>query len=87
MLELLDVFGWAGGLMIAGAYILVSIERLSAGSTQFQLLNTVGAMLLGAACLSDASWQSAALNAMWFVFGVRALISSRLRTRTSEFAS
>lgn len=69
--------------MIAGAYMLVSIERIPAGSTLFQLLNTVGAMMLGAACFSEASWQLAALNALWCIFGVRALVTARFRTRPS----
>ncbi|MGB3685738.1 MAG: hypothetical protein WA991_07950 [Ornithinimicrobium sp.] len=87
MLQLLDVFGWAGGLMIASAYMLVSIERIPAGSRVFQLLNTVGALMLGAACFSEASWQPAALNALWFVFGVRALVTGHLRTRRGDLAS
>ena len=78
MLGLLDVLGWAGGLMVAGAYMLVSTRRIGAQDTSFQVLNTVGAVLLGVTCFSNASWQPAALNALWFVFGVRALVTARL---------
>lgn len=77
MLALLNVLGWVGGLMVAGAYMAVTTGRVTSDSKVFQLANTIGALLLGAACIAQSTWQPAALNVLWFAFGARALLNAR----------
>jgi hypothetical protein len=75
---LLDAAGWAGASALLLAYGLVSSGRLDGRSTQFQLLNLVGAVGLLANGIWHGAWPSAALNAVWLVIGITAF--RRLRT-------
>lgn len=77
----LDLMGWAGGLMVAVAYVMVSLRRLAPDSVLFQLLNVAGATALGVSCAADGALPPACLNVLWFVFGVRSLVVGGLRNR------
>lgn len=84
MLVLFDLMGWLGGFMIAGGYIMVSLRRVAPDSAPFQLLNVVGAALLGISCVVEGALPPACLNAIWFMFGVRSLVVERIRRRGSN---
>lgn len=75
MSVLMDVLGWAGGLMIAVAYSLVSTRRIAPDSAIFQGMNMLGAVMLGTACVQQGSFPSAFINAVWVVVGVKALLA------------
>jgi hypothetical protein len=78
---LLDVLGWIGGLLVACGYALVSARRLAADAATFQVLNVVGALLLGVSCAVSGALPSAFLNAVWLVVGLRSLLAWRTRSR------
>ena len=74
---LIDLAGWAGAAALLLAYGLVSTGRLTGRSTGFQLLNLAGAVGLLVNGVWHGAWPSAALNAVWLVIGVTALLRLR----------
>jgi O-antigen ligase len=85
---LIDTVGWAGAAALLLAYGLVSSGRLNGRSIRFQLLNLCGAVGLLANGIYHDAWPSAALNAVWFVIGVTALMRiSRTPTSQSGWSS
>ena len=73
----IDVGGWAGAAALLLAYGLVSTGRLTGRSVGFQLLNLFGAVGLLANGVWHGAWPSAALNAVWLVIGVAAMLRMR----------
>ena len=59
--------------MILAAYLLVSIERLSAQTITFQSLNVVGAAGFTINGWYHGALPSAALNVLWMLIGATAL--------------
>ena len=78
-----SLMGWLGGLVVAVGYIMVSLRRLAPDSASFQLLNVVGAALLGVSCAVEGALPPACLNAIWFAFGVRSLVAGLHRARVA----
>lgn len=66
---LIEIVGWAGAILILGAYVLVSTGRLSGESALFQWMNAVGA----AAFVANTAWHGAVpsmvLNIVWSAVG------------------
>lgn len=79
MLALLDVVGWVGGGAVAIAYVLVSARRIAPDATVFQVLNIVGAAMLGVACLYQGALPSAGLNLVWVAVGSSTLATGGVR--------
>ena len=71
---LVDAAGWTGAVALLLAYALVSAGRLTGRSVGFQALNLVGAVGLLANGAWHGAWPSAALNAVWLVIGITALV-------------
>lgn len=69
----MEVAGWAGALLILGAYFLLSFGRLTPRSRLFQIMNIAGAV----GFIVNSSWHgaipSAALNVVWLLIGGTAL--------------
>ena len=78
---LIDTAGWVGAAALLVAYGLVSSGRLHGRSTAFQMLNLTGAAGLLANGIWHGAWPSAALNAVWLVIGIAAVM--RLRSTRS----
>ena len=78
---LIDTAGWVGAAALLVAYGLVSSGRLHGRSTAFQMLNLTGAFGLLANGIWHGAWPSAALNAVWLVIGIAAVM--RLRSTRS----
>ena len=72
-----EVTGWAGAVLILGAYALLSAGRLRAESVSYQLMNILG----GAGFVVNSGWNgafpSAAMNVIWIGIGVYALRQRR----------
>ena len=79
MLPVLDFLGWVGGGAVALGYVLVSVRRIAPDSTSFQVLNIVGAAMLGIACLHQDALPSAGLNLVWVAVGAHALATGGAR--------
>jgi len=72
-----EVIGWAGAVLILGAYALLSAGRLKAESVTYQLMNILGA----AGFVVNSGWNgalpSAAINVIWIGIGLYALRQRR----------
>jgi hypothetical protein len=66
--------GWYGVLAILTAYILVTFNVVAAKSYAYQLLNLTGAAGLVIEALSKKDVQPAALNVVWAIIAVIAVI-------------
>ena len=77
-----EVAGWAGASLILGAYLLLSMGRLTGQSLLYQRMNVAGA----AGFIVNGWWHgavpSAALNVVWMLIGGVALW--RIRKRRSS---
>lgn len=79
---LIDIIGWTGGLLVLGAYFLVSLRYLKTESIYYQVLNIAGALLLIINTLSLKAYPSAFVNVVWVGIGVAGLYKS-MRTPKS----
>ena len=72
-----EVIGWAGALLILGAYALLSAEKLRSESLTYHLMNILGA----AGFVVNSGWNgalpSAAMNVIWIGIGVYAIRQNR----------
>ena len=66
--------GFLGTFLVLGAYFLLSTGRIKAASMQYQGLNLIGAALLTLYGFLLAAWASIALNAIWGLIAVVALL-------------
>jgi len=71
---LIDVAGWVGAALLVAAYAMVSTGRLQGSGLRFQLLNIVGGVALTVNTAYHGAWPSAALNVVWVVVGLGALV-------------
>jgi hypothetical protein len=78
---IIDIMGWVGAILLLLAYALVSSRKLAGDSVRFQLLNLSGGLLLAANSAYHGALPSVAVNAVWIVIGVVALLRAR-RQRT-----
>ena len=79
--------GWTGAVLVLGAYILVTLGRLTGQSPAFQWMNLVGA----AGFLLNGWWHgalpSATLNLIWMLFAAGALWNLWKRKGSSTSAT
>ncbi len=80
-----EVAGWVGAALILGAYLLVSMGKVTGQSVPYQAMNVAGA----AGFIVNGWWHgalpSAVLNVIWMMIGGVALwrIAARRRSSTS----
>lgn len=77
--------GGIGTVLVLAAYFLVSTGRIASRSWAFQGMNLVGAILLTIYGFLLFAWATVALNAIWGVIAVLALVritASRGATKT-----
>ena len=65
--------GWAGALLILGAYFLLSFGRLSARSRIYHLMNMTGAVGFIINTWWHGALPSMVLNVVWLLIGGAAL--------------
>lgn len=84
-----EVAGWAGASLILGAYLLLSLGKVTGHSLLYQAMNVVGA----AGFIVNGWWHgavpSAVLNVIWMMIGGVALwrIMSRRRAMRGSSTS
>ncbi|MET0241039.1 MAG: hypothetical protein ABW184_14200 [Sphingobium sp.] len=66
---LIEVIGWTGAVLVLGAYVLVSMGRLSGTSAAFQWLNAVGAAFFVVNTWWHGAMPSMILNIIWSIIG------------------
>lgn len=69
----MDVLGWYGTAAIVGAYLASSHGWLEQG-VPYQLLNVTGALGVGLVCWRRRAWQPMALEVVWALVGLSALV-------------
>ncbi|HEY7809768.1 MAG TPA: hypothetical protein VIA98_05255 [Allosphingosinicella sp.] len=73
MLIAVEVVGWIGAGLILGAYLLVTLGRLTGASPAFQWMNLVGAAGFIVNGLWHGAIPSATLNVIWMAIAAYAL--------------
>lgn len=73
----IEVIGWAGALLILGAYALLSAGKLKARSVSYHLMNILGAIGFVVNSGWNGAMPSAALNVIWIGIGFYALWQRR----------
>ncbi len=73
--KLAELVGWYGTFAILGAYALVSFKLITSDSYLYQILNLSGAIGIVAISLIKKAKQPAALNFVWAVIALVAIIS------------
>jgi len=66
--------GFIGTFLVLGAYFLLSAGKINSASLQYQGINLLGAALLTIYGFMLAAWASIALNAIWGVIALVALL-------------
>lgn len=79
-----EILGYVGVLSVLGAYFLVSTGRLQSVSPRYQLLNLVGAIILTIYAVILVAWASVALNGIWALIALVALIRNRTKAESSS---
>ena len=79
------VIGFIGTFLVLGAYFLLSTGRIKAASVQYQGINLIGAALLTLYGFLLAAWASIALNAIWGLIALVAVLRV-VRTRRAKGA-
>ena len=69
----MEIAGWIGAGLILGAYLLVSMDRLTGRSPLFQWMNLVGAAGFVINSGYHGAIPSAALNIVWMMIGIISL--------------
>ena len=64
---LVEIAGWAGAALILGAYLLLSMGRLTGQSALYQGMNVVGAAMSRSPCPPDMAPQRGALRTCSFI--------------------
>ena len=72
--EFYKILGWIGAILILLAYFMLSMDYMQADSIAYQAANAVGGMLLVCASLKTKDFPLVALNAVWFLIAVIALV-------------
>ena len=80
---IVNVVGWIGMACLIGAYVLVTLGRITGPGLTFQLMNLVGGGFLMVNSAYYGAWPSAALNVVWVVIGTVGLVRARLRPAPS----
>lgn len=87
MLILVEIVGWVGAALILGAYVLVTLGKLTGQSPTFQWMNLIGA----AGFVVNGWWHgalpSATLNVLWALFAAGALWTIWRRKGSSTSAT
>ncbi|WP_327754240.1 hypothetical protein VVT58_03020 [Sphingobium sp. SJ10-10] len=73
MTILVEAVGWLGAILVLGAYILVSMGRLSGASPAFQWMNALGAAFFVLNTWWHGAIPSMVLNIIWSGIGFAAL--------------
>lgn len=77
-MTLVDVAGWAGGLLVLVGYVLVSAQRMRSDSRAYQAMNVAGGLLLTCSAIQAEALPNLAINLVWIVAGSLTL-TTRLR--------
>jgi lipid-A-disaccharide synthase-like uncharacterized protein len=72
--------GWLGVVLCTLGYLLLSLEKIKAGSRIFQALNILGGFCLATTAINAHDLPNAAANVLWMFIGIYTL-GRQLRKR------
>jgi hypothetical protein len=72
-----DLLGWIGAAALLLAYWMVSTRRAHGSAVSYQSLNLIGSVLVLVNSLYYGAHPSVAVNAVWIVIGLFALLTVR----------
>jgi len=75
---IIEIIGWLGSLMVICAYAMNIFKKLSSDSITYYLLNILGSGFLIVNTIYHHAWPSAAINIIWIVVGISALLKRKL---------
>lgn len=75
----IDLTGWAGALLLLGAYGAVSFHKLRPASLLYQALNGLGSMFLVINTIYYHAYPSAFVNVIWI--GIALVAGLRVRSQ------
>ncbi len=78
---LIDLTGWAGALLLLGAYAAVSFHKMRPGSLLYQSLNALGSLFLVINTFYYRAYPSAFVNVIWI--GIAVVAGFRIRNQAS----
>lgn len=67
MNTIVETIGWAGVVLIIGAYALSSFGILEVHSTVYALMNIVGSLGIIIDAIKDKNYQPVVLNIIWMI--------------------
>lgn len=76
---LIEIFGWVGMALVVSAYYLVSHKTVRSDSMIYQLMNLFGAIFVGVNVYYNKAWSSLALQCIWGVIAISAIIKRKER--------
>ena len=74
MHQAVEWFGWVGVIAIFAAYAGLNFRLIVADELNYQLLNLVGGLLILVDAWIDRNYQPVALNALWALVALIAII-------------
>lgn len=69
----IELVGWAGALLIIGAYVLYGYGVIPATGKEFQLLNLFGSLGLIVASIYKKAWPATAVFVTWGLLSIYTL--------------
>ena len=69
-----QIAGWVGTVLILVAYFLLSFNKISATSRNYQLMNLIGAVGLGINVFCQQAWPALVLEIIWGTIAILALL-------------
>jgi hypothetical protein len=72
-MDIFDIVGWVGMILVLLAYILLSTNKIKNGFT-YQLLNLLAAILMAIGLYPKNAWFSFALQVVWGIVAIVAII-------------
>jgi hypothetical protein len=86
-LDLFDLAGFIGVLLIVVAYLLLQLDKLPSSAPSFSLMNAAGALLIIVSLLFDFNFSAFLIEVFWFLislFGLWRALTSRKRRPSKE---
>ena len=72
-----QIAGWVGTALIITAYFLISRKLVDSSSKIYQGMNLFGALCVGANVLYQQAWPALALQIVWCLIAISALVKTR----------
>ncbi len=80
-MDIFDIIGWIGMILVLAAYILLSTNRIKNG-TAYQLLNLFAGILMAIGLFPKNAWFSFTLQIIWALVAIVSII--KIKTKKAK---